>query len=438
MLFDWAAQPWHTLVVTFVFAPYFVSAVAADPVQGQALWGWASAAAGLAIALSAPLLGAMADASGPRKPWIAVFGLLYVLGALGLWWATPEPSSIWIALTAFVVGLIGAEYALVFVNAMMPSLASREEMGRLSGQGWALGYAGGVVALAIMLLLLAENEDGVTLLGGPPAFGLDAAAREGTRSVGPMTSIWFILFAAPLFLFVPDAPRRGPARGAMRRGMKELRTALASLPQRRSLSWFLGSSMIYRDGLNGFYAFGGIYAAGVLGWSLVQIGIFGILAAVLGAVGCWIGGAADDRFGPKRVVSICLWGLASASILGISANRGSVLFVVPVVEESGLPDITFYVAGSLVGAFGGALQAASRTLLVRQADEAQMTSAFGLYALAGKATAFLAPLLIGWATAASGSQQWGVAPVILLFLLGLVTLMPVNPEGDAPPRAQPA
>lgn len=438
MLFDWAAQPWHTLVVTFIFAPYFVSAIAPDPVLGQALWAWTGAAAGLAIAISAPLLGAAADASGPRKPWIAGFGALYVLGAAALWWASPEPSSVWIALAAFAVGLIGAEYAAVFVNAMMPSLAGREEMGRLSGNGWALGYVGGVVALAIMLLALVDNEEGVTLLGAAPAFGLDAQAREGTRSVGPLTAIWFVVFALPLFLFVPDAQRKGPMRGALQRGLDDLKAALAQLPGRRSLSWFLGASMIYRDALNGFYAFGGIYAAGVLGWSIVQIGVFGILAAILGAVGCWVGGMADDRVGPKRVVAACLWGLTAASLLGISAGRDSILFVLPVGADSAAPDIVFYIAGGLVGAFGGAMQAASRTLLVRQADEAEMTSAFGLYALAGKATAFLAPLLVGWATWATGSQQAGVAPVIALFLLGLAALAPVDPEGDAQMRERPA
>lgn len=438
MLFDWAAQPWHTLVVTFIFGPYFASAVAPDPVAGQAIWGWATGAAGVAIALSAPLLGAVADATGPRKPWIAVFGVFYVAGALGLWWAAPDTGAIPIAVAAFVIGLVGAEYAAVFVNAMLPDLADREAMGRLSGSGWAIGYAGGVVSLVIMLCLFAENAQGVTLIGIAPLLGLDAEAREGTRFVGPLTALWFMIFAAPLFLYVPDAPRRGPRRGAARRGLAELRESIVDLRRRPSLSWFLGASMIYRDGLNGFYAFGGIYAAGVLGWSVIEIGVFGILAAVIGAVGAFVGGRMDDAFGPKRVVAACLWGLALASALGVSVNRETVLFVIPVDAGSALPDMGFYVAGALVGAFGGALQAASRTLLVRQADEARMTAAFGLYALAGKATAFLAPLLIAYATSTSGSQQWGVAPVIALFLAGLAALVPVSPEGDGSFERSPA
>lgn len=431
MIFDWAAQPWNTLVITFIFGPYFVSTVAPDPVTGQTIWAWATGAAGLAIALAAPVLGAAADATGPRKPWIAAFGVFYVAGALGLWWAAPNAGAVPIAVAAFIVGLIGSEFAAVFANAMLPDLVEREGMGRLSGNGWAMGYAGGVASLIIMLALFAENAQGTTLIGIVPILGLDAAAREGTRFVGPVTAAWFVVFAAPLFLYVPDAPRRGSARGAVARGLAELRGSLGDMRQRPSLSWFLGASMIYRDGLNGFYAFGGIYAAGVLGWSIVQIGVFGILAAAIGALGAWIGGRADDAFGPKRVVAACLWGLAAASLLGVSVSREAVLFLVPVAADSALPDIGFYIAGALVGAFGGSLQASSRTLLVRQADEARMTAAFGLYALAGKATAFLAPLLIAAATALSGSQQWGVAPIIALFLLGLAALIPVSPEGDA-------
>jgi UMF1 family MFS transporter len=438
MLFDWASQPFHTLVITFVFAPYFASAVASDPVSGQEMWGWAATLGGLSIAALAPVLGAAADATGPRKPWIAVFSVLYVVGSALLWFAEPGAADPVLILAAFVVGLIGVEFATVFTNAMMPALAPRDQLGRLSGGGWALGYAGGVVSLALMLLLFAENESGVTLLGAEPALGLDPEAREGTRFVGPLTALWFAVFVLPLFLFVPDAPRRGASRGAVARGLRELRASLRSLREQPSFSWFLGASMIYRDALNGFYVFGGIYAAGVLEWSVVQIGVFGIVAAVVGALGAWVGGRADSAFGPKPVVTAALWLLIAASALGVSVTPQTVLFIIPVAEGSPLPDLLFYVAGAVVGAAGGALQAASRTLLVRQAEAERMTAAFGLYALAGKATAFLAPLSVSLATGWTQSQQAGIAPVIALFLLGVLLMLPVSPEGRAPPRAAPA
>ena len=434
MLFDWASQPFHTLIVTFVFAPFFASAVAADPVAGQEMWGWAATAGGLAIAALAPVLGALADATGPRKPWIVLFSALYVLGSAMLWFSEPGVATPALVLTWFVVGLVGAEFAAVFTNAMMPDLAPRARLGRLSGAGWALGYAGGVVALALMLLLLAENAAGVTLLGAPPALGLDPAAREGTRAVGPLTALWYVAFVIPLFLWVPDARRVGALRGAAARGLRELAAAVRDLRTRPSLAWFLGSSMLYRDALNGFYTFGGIYAAGVLGWSIVEVGVFGILAAIIGAAGAWLGGRADSAYGPKPVVGVCLVALVAASLLAVSLNREAVLFVVAVGPDSALPDVLFYVVGGVVGAAGGALQAASRTLLVAEADEERMTAGFGLYALSGKATAFLAPLMVATATGWTGSQQAGVAPVILLFVAGLVTLAPVRGrlEAEAP------
>lgn len=422
MMFDWAAQPYHTLVITFVFGPYFVSAVATDPVRGQQMWGLAVGLGGMAIAILAPLMGAMADATGPRKPWVALYSLMYVLGAWLLWFAAPGMAEPGWVLAAFVIGLIGVEFATVFTNAMLPDLAPPQEVGRLSGYGWALGYVGGVVSLAIMLTLLAENDAGVTLLGTAPAFGLDAEAREGTRMVGPVTALWYAIFAAPLFLFVPDAARKGPWRGAAGRGLRELRASVVGLRDRPSLAWFLGASMIYRDALNGFYAFGGVYAAGALGWSVVQIGIFGILAAAVGAVGAWLGGQADAAFGPRPVVRATLWVLLGATLVGVSVSREAVLFVVPVGAGSGLPDLIFYISGALVGAAGGAMQAASRTLLVRQADPARMTAAFGLYALAGKATSFAAPLLVAAVTALSASQQAGVVPVALMFAAGIWAL----------------
>ncbi len=432
MLFDWASQPYHTLIITFIFAPYFASTVVPDPVIGQEMWGWAAAVGGVVIAVLAPVLGAMADVTGPRKPWIALFSLFYILGAWFLWSATPGAEDVVFILGAFVLGLIGVEFTTVFTNAMMPDLVPRGELGRLSGSGWALGYVGGVIALLIVLALLAEDgETGKTLIGMDPIFGLDAAAREGTRAVGPLTAIWYAVFIVPLFLWTPDAPRRAVIKGTVRRGLAELRQAIRDLWERPSLGWFLASSMFYRDALNGFYLFGGIYAAGVLGWSIVDIGVFGIIAASVGALGAWLGGRADARFGPKPVVYLCILALIAGSIVGISASREAVFFVIQVEPESNLPDILFYGIGAVIGAAGGALQAASRNLLVRQADESRITAGFGLYALTGKATAFFAPAAIALVTGLSGSQRIGISPVVALFVLGLVLLMFVQDvEGD--------
>ncbi|MGB0854139.1 MAG: MFS transporter, partial [Pikeienuella sp.] len=176
MFFDWASQPFHTLIITFIFAPYFAASVADNPVDGQAMWGWAVGVGALLVAVMAPILGAIADQSGPRKPWVFGFSVLYVIGAFGLWWAVPGMESTTLILAAFVIGLIGVEFTTVFTNSMLPALGTKDEIGRISGSGWAMGYWGGVLALFIVLLLMVPNGDsGLTLLGITPIFGLDPA-----------------------------------------------------------------------------------------------------------------------------------------------------------------------------------------------------------------------------------------------------------------------
>src|SRR5258707_13338387 len=158
IFFDWAAQPYFTLITTFVFAPYFASFVAPDPASGQALWGFATAAAGMMIALMSPVLGAIADASGRRKPWIAGFGVLLVIGSGLMWFGKPgDPAVIPPLLLAYAIASVGVEFATVFNNAMMPTLVPPHKIGRLSGTGWATGYIGGILSLGLVMGFLAAN-----------------------------------------------------------------------------------------------------------------------------------------------------------------------------------------------------------------------------------------------------------------------------------------
>ncbi|MCC1491244.1 MFS transporter [Cognatishimia sp. F0-27] len=429
--FDWASQPYNTLLLTFIFGPY-VSELMGDGTRAQAAWGFGIAAAGAIIALLAPVLGALADTGGNRVRWIWGFSGLYVVGSSMLWFAAPDSFNLYGTLFFFALGLIGMEFATIFTNAMLPDLGTRAEIGRISGFGWAFGYLGGTVTLVMMLTLFAENATtGKTLLGIAPILGLDPETREGTRFVGPLTAIWFAVFMIPFFLGVKDT-KSGPApKGAVRKALRDLRRTLKTLPQNRSRFAYLGSSMFYRDGLNGMYTFGGIYASGVLGWSVIDIGVFGILAIVAGTIFAVVGGFADSAFGPKPVIRGCVILLIGVAIGIVTLSPTSVLGI-PVPEGSALPDIAFYAFGVIIGAAGGALQSASRTMMVRQADPERMTEAFGLYALAGKATSFLAPLLIGVATTLTGSQALGVSPLIGLFAVGLVLLAWVNPEGENP------
>ncbi|WP_296761591.1 MFS transporter [Sediminimonas sp.] len=428
--FDWASQPYNTLLLTFIFAPY-IKELMQDGAAAQSAWGFGIGAAGVVIALLAPVLGALADMSGNRMRWIWLFSGAYVVGSFALWWAAPGNFNLYVILTFFALGMIGMEFATIFTNSMLPDLGTREEIGRISGNGWAFGYLGGLVSLVVMLVFLAESGDtGKTLVGMDPIFGLDAQAREGTRAVGPLTAIWYAVFMIPFFVWVRDPKPAGAPPGAVKRALAEVLTTLRALPRTPSLFAYLASSMFYRDALNGMYVFGGIYAAGVLEWSVVDTGVFGILAIIAGALFAWIGGFADARFGPKPVITASILVLTFVAVSIIFVSRDSV-YGIPVGRDSSLPDITFYLFGAMIGAAGGIIQAASRSMMVRQANPDRMAEAFGLYALAGKATSFIAPLSIGVVTSWTQSQQLGVTPLMVLFLLGLFLLLWVKPDGDS-------
>ena len=434
IMFDWAAQPYFTLITTFVFAPYFASFVAPNPASGQALWGFATAAAGLMIALMSPVLGAIADASGRRKPWIAGFGALLVIGSSLMWIGRPgDPGIIPPLLLAYAIASVGVEFATVFNNAMMPTLVPPDKIGRLSGTGWATGYIGGILSLILVLGFLAANpETGRTLFGFAPLFGLDPVTHQGDRITGPLTGIWFIIFVLPMFLFTPDYPAKLPVREALRSGLIGLKQSLAELPKQKSIATFLLANMIYTDGLVSLFAFGGIYAAGTFGWHTIQIGTFGIILAIAGTFGAWLGGKLDDSLGPKRVItgSMLILLLSIAAILLV--DKDSILFVKVMPPQpggamfSGAAERAYLVLGCLIGAAGGPLQAASRTLLIRLAPKDRIAQYFGLFALTGKVTSFIGPLLIGAITAVTASQKAGMAVLVVFFVAGLVLLAKVR------------
>ena len=439
--FDWASQPYNTLLLTFIFGPYFAQTATtaliengmepgAAKAQAQAYWGYGLTVAGVLIAVLAPILGAVADSSGRRLPWIWLFSALYMVGSAGLWWTAPQSFSVPLALLFFGIGLIGMEFATIFTNSYLPELhPDPAERGRISGSGWAFGYAGGVLALIVMIALFQATPSGLTMAGLPPLFGLDPQTGADTRIVGPFTAVWYVIFMIPFFLYIRDQPMPAAARYRVGQGLRDLGRTLRRLPRHPSLMAYLGSSMFYRDALNGMYTFGGIYALGVLEWSIIDIGIFGILAAISGAVFCWVGGRVDRRVGPMPVIVFCCVILILTGCLIISLTPVSVLGIA-LPEGSPQPDILFYVAGALIGAAGGALQASSRNMLTRQGNPERMTEAFGLYALSGKATSFLAPALIAVTSDLTGSQRLGIAPIVGLFIIGLLLLAWVKPQGD--------
>jgi len=434
-LFDWAAQPYYTLVVTFLFAPYFANAVAPNPAEGQALWGYAAAAAGILIAVGSPFLGAMADGRGRRKPWVAVFAVIFVASLSSLWLATPgaDTARIALILAAFVAATAAIEYSAVFTNAIMPSLVPQSLLGRLSGIGWGVGYAGGLVSLALMAGLIVPNPaTGLTLLGFEPLLTLDTAAREGDRLVGPFAAAWFVVFMVPFFLFVPDARRRKAAPSG-RPATAELWDTIRSLPSHPSILLFLVARMIYSDGLSAIFAFGGIYGAFVFGWGPLELALFGIILTVAGVVGAVIGGVLDDRVGSKTVIVSALLILLIGAFGILSVDKTHVFFTAEVAAKapgsepfSSVGERVFLAFGILVGIVAAPVQAASRALLARLAPADKVTQFFGLFAFSGKVTAFLAPLMVAAVTQATGDQRLGMASIALFLMAGAILMLPVR------------
>ena len=360
------------------------------------------------------------------------FGALLVIGASAMWIGKPgDPSIIPPLLLAYAIATVGVEFATVFNNAMMPTLVPPERIGRLSGTGWATGYIGGIVSLIIVLGFLAANPDcGRTLFGLTPLFGLDPVTHQGDRITGPLTAIWFIIFVTPMFLLTPDYPAKRPVREALRAGPARAEAARsANCRSSKSLLHFLLANMIYTDGLVSLFAFGGIYAAGTFGWHTLQIGTFGIILAIAGTFGAWLGGKLDDRLGPKRVIAGSMIVLLLAVIAILLVDKDSILFIKVDPPQpggalfAGASEKAYLVLGCLIGAAGGPLQAAARTLLIRLAPKDRIAQYFGLFALTGKVTSFIGPLLIGAVTAATASQKAGMSVLIFFFTTGMVLLM---------------
>lgn len=447
--FDWASQPYHTLLLTFVFGPFFASVATAHfaldgigeqaaDARAQSLWSLCLSVTGLIVGLGGPVMGALADTAGRRMPWIAGFSALYIAGSGLLWFTDPGGANLGFALVAFGVGFVGAEFALIFTNAQLPGLAERDEIGRVSGSGFAFGYFGGLVALIVALVFLVEQPGGRTLAGLEPPLGLDPAMREGTRAVGPFVALWFAVFMIPYFLWVREK-RTSRRRHSLGLALGNLAASVRGLRGRPSLASFLGGSMLYRDALNGLYGFGGTYALLVLGWEITAIGAFGIASVIAAAAFSWIGGRLDRRLGPKPVIACSVVGLVIDSAVILTLDPGRVLGF-PVAGFCGylpvggacaaLPHAVFLVCGVMIGGFGGIVQAASRSLMARHAAPGAETEAFGLYGLAGRATSFLAPMLIGLVTVLTGEVRLGALPLILLFLSGLFLLRWTEPDGD--------
>lgn len=406
-IYDWANSAFGTLITTFIFAPYFIADVAPDATRGQVLWGWASGAAAVMIALLGPVLGAIADQGGARKAWLLATTGLCVAASAALYLVAPGAAHVALALAIFMVAVIASELSLVFYNSMLPGLAGPKRTGFVSGWGLGIGYLGGVASLGAALLLLV----------GPGALlaGLDSGASENVRAVGPLVAVWYGLFALPLFFLTPDtgAPARPPAQVAIRHGLETLARTFREARRHANLFRYLIAFLFYANGVSTLFAFGGIFAVGVFGFTLAEVTLFAIalnLAAGAGAAAfSWL----DDRIGARPCILLALGGLTAAGTVLVLTSSLSV----------------FWSLGILLGGCVGAVQATSRSLMARLAPPAMEAEMFGLYALAGKATAFAGPLVLATVTDLADSQRAGMATVLAFFIAGWVLMLRVQEPG---------
>lgn len=402
-MYDWANSSFPTVVSTFVIAAYFTQAIAPDPVTGQASWGVMQSIVGLCIALMSPVLGAIADAGGRRRLMLGVCTLLTAIFTALIWFARPEADYALTLLVCVAAATIAYELGTVFYNAMLPSVAGPGQIGRVSGFGWGLGYAGGLVCLALCLVLLVQPN--------PALFGLDRGAAEHVRATALLVTVWILVFAWPVLVALPDPP--GPRPGwteAAARGLSEVAHLLRSLPRNPRLARFVLARLFYTDGLNTLFAFGAIYAAGVFGMGIDKILIFGIAMNVTAGLGAAGFALIEDRIGARRMV---LAALLAMIVLGTGLLLAT--------EE-----VWFWVLALSLGLFFGPAQAGSRSFMAQLAPPADVAAHFGLFALSGRITGFLGPATLAAVTAATGSQRLGMATVIVFLAMGAAILATVR------------
>ncbi|NQE62113.1 MFS transporter [Caulobacter sp. RHG1] len=415
-LYEWAQQPYWALIATFIFTPYFAAGFVGDPVRGQSLLGYAGVISGLLIAVLSPLVGASIDAHRRPRAWLIGLAVPFVIASAGLWLATPgETSRIPLILACLVVAGVVAELGVTVMNALLPAIAKPGQLGRLSGTAWALAYVGALITLFIVLFCFSLPE--------VPMLGLSKAMHEPDRIVGPLVAVWFLVFAWPLMLTAPK-----PAAGSGEKPLKELWETIRSLPSKPHMLTFLIGRMLLGDGISSFIAFGGVLAAGLFGWTTTQLGLYAIALSVAAGIGTYIGGRVDQKVGSKKTVliatAVILFGATGVGLVG----RDTIFFLIPVEPAqagalfASTPERMFLFFSLFVGLTFGPAQSSLRAWMAELAPPGETGRWFGLYALSGKATAFLAPLVIAIGTRLAGDQRIAVVVSAAFMALGAIVL----------------
>ncbi len=401
-LYDWANSAFFAVIQTFVFATYFIQAVAQNTTIGSTQWGNTIGAAGVVVALSGPILGAVADQFGRRKPWIIGFTLICIGATAALWFVQPGHDFVFLALLLVFLGTVGSECAIIFYNGMLPDLAPKQKVGRWSGWAWGLGYAGGLVCLLVALY-------GFVQAANPP-FGLDAVPSGPVRGTFILVAAWYLLFSLPLFFKAPDTPRTHIGfLNTIKNGWQQLKHSIKEVKEYRHILRFLIARLVFIDALATVFAFGGIYAAGTFHMQASDVLLFGVGLNVTAGIGAACFAWIDDWFGSRLTMLISLGALI--------ITTAAVLLVHTITW--------FWITGLILGIFVGPVQAASRTYMARAAPYHLKNEMFGLMAFSGKVTAFIGPFLVGWGIYFSGSQRIGMSVIVAMFIIGFFILLKV-------------
>ncbi|MCC9204048.1 MFS transporter [Arthrobacter sp. zg-Y769] len=422
---DWGSASFNAVMTTFVFTVYLTSEQFGDKDHNSAVLGAGLAIAGVAVAVLAPVTGQRSDAGGRRRTWLTVNTLLTCALVAACWFVLPAPEYLILGVALIAAANLFFEFAGVNYNAMLSQISTPASVGKISGLGWAMGYVGGIAALALVLVGFVQPDVGW--------FGVTSEDGLNIRAVALFSAVWFLLFALPLMFTVPEVPRQDAvARLGILASYKLLFQRIKALFRTDPHTiYFLLASAVFRDGLAAVFTFGGVIAAGTFGWELSEVIMFAIFGNVVAAVGSVIGGFLDDRVGPKAVIVGSLIGLilAGTAVVVLGPKDQDLLGL----QWTG--DTTFWIFGLMLCLFVGPAQSASRAFLARLATEGKEGELFGLYATTGRAVSFLAPALFSACIAIFGSQRYGIIGIMAVLLVGLLVLLPVRSPAarTAPP-----
>lgn len=403
-MYDFANSAYTTLIVTFIYSIYFVSAIAPDKIYGTALWSRGVTLTALLTAFLSPVLGALADHGNAQKTFLFISTVIGAAGSAMLWFV--NPGQVYQALFWFVLSNLAFEIGMVFYNAFLPNISSEKNIGRISGIGWGVGYIGGLLAMFVAMVGFINPE--------VPWFGLSRESGANIRATCILVALWYGLFSIPLFTLVKSKScnqiKNNGKAAIVRAAFADLKDTFKDIRSYREIVKLLIARMIYNDGLVTIFAFGGIYAAGTFGFSFKEIMIFGIVLNVAAGTGALIMGIFDDKLGGKTTIMISNIILTLAVVLAVCAPGKAM----------------FWAAGVLVGFFAGPNQSASRSLLSRFVPREKENQFFGFFAFSGKLTAFFGPLFLGILTQIFNSQRAGVAVLAVFFVIGSLILSTVD------------